>query len=202
MTKVFGLLFFVVAVIGMFSCTSKLYPVQYYEQHNATIHEIETLYKKITASRSLSVAFYDLSFSDISLEFKTDSVRYIYDFAYHESRINDSLARFGFDTAMVQKMIGDMRRIGCSWINNLDYYVDGKKQYLVFMSVPVKQFSLFPVLQKNKYYLFNFYAQPQYYDEQGRLLDKKKLQRLRKINSEVFRRINEKVCYTISGKFR
>ena len=145
MNKVLAFIFFVVAVTGMFSCTSKLYPRQYYEQHKATIHEIETLYKKITASRLLSVAFYDLG---------------------------------------------------------LDYYVDGKKQYLVFMSVPVKQFSLFPVLQKNKYYLFNFYAQPQYYDEQGRLLDKKKLQQLRKINSEVFRRINEKVCYTISGKFR
>ncbi|MGB5028478.1 MAG: hypothetical protein WBO38_08235, partial [Chitinophagaceae bacterium] len=81
MNKVLAFIFFVVAVTGMFSCTSKLYPRQYYEKHKATINEIETLYKKITASRLLSVAFYDLGFSDISLEFKTDSVRYIYDFA-------------------------------------------------------------------------------------------------------------------------
>ena len=76
------------------------------------------------------------------------------------------------------------------------------KKLLLFVSVPVKQFSLFPTFQKSKYYLFNFYKQPQYYDEEGRLLDKKKLSRLRKVNNEVFLRITDKVCYTVAGKFR
>jgi hypothetical protein len=48
------------------------------------------------------------------------------------------------------------------------------------MSAPVKQFSLFPLLQKRKYYLFHFYEQPQYYDEEGRLLEKKKLKKVKK----------------------
>ena len=75
MNKVLAFIFFVVAVTGMFSCTSKLYPRQYYEKHKATIHEIETLYKKITASRLLSVAFYDLGFSDISYSYGTKNDR-------------------------------------------------------------------------------------------------------------------------------
>jgi hypothetical protein len=164
--------------------------------------EMQDLYYKATQQKLLAIAFYDLDFNDISLELKTDTVRYIYDFYYGEKRINDSLYKFGYDTSLVQQLIKDMRTIGCSWINTLDYYVDGNKKLLLFMSAPVKQFSLIPALQKRKYYLFNFYEQPQYYDEQGRLLDKRSVRRLRKVNSEVFRRITDKVCYTVSGKFR
>jgi hypothetical protein len=196
-------LIFCVALISLSSCTvSKTYPIEYYEQHKTTMAEMQDLYNKATRQKLLAIAFYDLDFNDISLELKTDTVRYIYDFYYGEKRINDSLFKFGYDTSLVQQLIKDMRMIGCSWINTLDYYVDGNKKLLLFMSAPVKQFSLIPVLQKRKYYLFNFYAQPQYYDEQGRLLDKRTVRRLRKVNSEVFRRITDKVCYTVSGKFR
>ena len=196
-------LIFCIALVSLSSCTvSKTYPIEYYEQHKETMGEMQDLYNKATQQKLLAIAFYDLDFNDISLELKTDTVRYIYDFSYGEKRINDSLIKYGYDTVLVQQLIKDMRKIECSWINTLDYYVDGNKKLLLFMSAPVKQFSLIPALQKRKYYIFNFYAQPQYYDAQGRLLDKRRVRRLRKVNSEVFRRITDKVCYTVSGKFR
>jgi hypothetical protein len=196
-------LLFFAGLIGLSSCTvSKTYPRAYYEQHKTTMEEMELLYAGITKEKLIAIAFYDLDFNDISLEFKTDTVRYIYDFYYGEKRINDSLFRFGYDTVLVQQLIKNMRTIKCSWINTLDYYVDGNKRLLLFMSAPVKQFSLLPVFQKRKYYLFNFYKQPQYYDEQGRLLDKRTVHRIRKVSGEVFWRITDKVCYTVSGKFR
>ena len=185
------------------SCTvSKIYPVEFYEQNRETLHDMEYLYTKVSGNGQIAVVFSDLEFNRLSMEFKTDTVKYIYDFKYNESRLNDSLYKFGYDTSLVQKMIADMRKIKCTWINTLDYYIEGSKKMLLFMSVPVKQVSLLPVFQKKKYYLFNFYRQPQYYDEAGRLLDKKKLTRLRKVNNEIFWRINDKVCYTVSGKFR
>ena len=197
-----GLIFFI-AVVSLSSCSvSKTYPKAYYEQHKTTMEEMETLYSRITNEKLIAVAFYDLDFKDISLELKTDTVRYIYDFYYGEKRMNDSLFKFGYDTTLVQQLIKKMRMIGCSWINTLDYYVDGNKRLLLFMSAPAKRFSLVPFLQKRKYYLFNFYAQPQYYDEQGRLLDKRTVRRIRKVSGEVFWRITDKVCYTVSGKFR
>jgi hypothetical protein len=197
------ILIFFVALVSLSSCTvSKTYPKEYYAQHKTTMEEMEVQYAKITKEKLIAVAFYDLNFNDISLEFKTDTVRYIYDFYYGEKRINDSLVKYGYDTSLVQQLIKNMRTIGCSWINTLDYYVDGNKRLLLFMSAPVKQFSLVPFLQKRKYYLFNFYKQPQYYDEQGRLLDKRTVRRIRKVSGEVFWRITDKVCYTISGKFR
>lgn len=192
-----------IASAGFVSCTvSKTYPKEYYEQNRAMMHEMEAQYDKITKQKLIAVAFYDLDFNDLSIEMKTDTVRYIYDFKYGEKRISDSLLKFGYDTTLTLQLINNMRAIGCSWINTLDYYTDGNKKLLLFMSAPVKQFSLIPVLQKRKYYLFHFYEQPQYYDEEGRLLEKRKLRQLRKINSEVFWRINDKVCYTVSGKFR
>jgi hypothetical protein len=196
-------LLFVIVVLHFAACTaSKVYPKEYYEQHKEGMQHMEQLYNKITNAKLIALAFNDLAFNNVSLEFKTDSVRYIYDFNYTEQRMNDSLLKFGYDTALVQKLLKEMRKIKCTWINTLDYYVDGEKKLLLFMSAPVRQLSVFPALQKRKYYLFNFYAQPQYYDEQGRLLDKVKLKRLRKISNEIFWRINDKVCYTVSGKFR
>ena len=53
-----------------------------------------------------------------------------------------------------------------------------------------------------KFYILTFYAQPQYFDSEGRLLERRRLRKLRKINDEIFRRINDKVCYTISERFR
>lgn len=194
-------IFFLPAVFV--SCTtSKVYPVQYYEEHKTLLHETEEFYNKATKQNLIAIAFTDLGYNDISLELKTDSVRYIYDFYYAEKRMNDTLQKFGYDSALINKIIRNMRSMGSTWINTMDYYVDGKKQLLLFVSAPVKQFSPLPLLQKRKYYLFNFYRQPQYYDEKGRLLDKKTVRQLRKVNNEVFWRINEKVCYTISGKFR
>lgn len=185
------------------SCTvSKIYPRRYYEEHQALLHATESLYGQATRSKSLAIAFTDLDFESLSLELKTDTIRYIYDFSWQESRMGDSLLRYGYDTSLVGQIIRNMRSMKSTWINAMDHYVDRKKQSLVILSAPVKQFSIFPPMQKRKYYLFGFYRQPQYYDEQGRLLDKKTLRRLRKINSEVFYRINDKVCYTISGKFR
>ena len=185
------------------ACTvSKIYPVAYYEQNKETLHDIEQLYAQAAGKGQLALVFADMDFTKLSLEFRTDTVRYIYDFNYREAWVNDSLYKFGYDTSLVQKIITDMRTIKCTWINTLDYYVEGNKKLLLFVSVPVKQFSLFPTFQKSKYYLFNFYKQPQYYDEEGRLLDKKKLSRLRKVNNEVFLRITDKVCYTVAGKFR
>lgn len=193
----------VIGVVLLTSCTvSRIYPKEYYEQHKTTLHQTEELYKQATKEKTLAIAFTDLDFTELSLELKTDTVRYIYDFAVGEARINDSLDKFGYDSSIVQGIIRNMRGMRTTWINTMGYRVGDRERRLVFVSAPVKQFSLVPLLQKRKYYLFHFYSQPQYYDEQGRLLERRRLRQLRKLNNEIFWRINDKVCYTVSGKFR
>ena len=202
MSKKQYFLLILVAMLGVSCTVSRIYPKEYYEQHKTTLHQTEDLYKKATEGKTLAIAFTDLDFTPLSLELKTDTVRYIYDFNLGESRINDSLYKFGYDSSIVQTIITNMRTMRSTWINTLGYRTEGRERRLVFISAPVKQFSLIPLLQKRKYYLFHFYSQPQYYDEQGRLLERRRLRQLRKVNNEIFWRINDKVCYTVSGKFR
>jgi len=47
-----------------------------------------------------------------------------------------------------------------------------------------------------------YFAQPQYFDREGRLMAGKELHKLTQLNNEIFRRINDKVCYTVSEKSR
>lgn len=194
---------FLLLLFFLTGCTvSKVYPEKYYTEHKELLDQTESIYKEASAKKTFALGFTSLDFSSISIELKTDTVRYIYDFPVEDLRMNDTLQKFGYDVATIQALITNMKKVKASWINTLDYYVDGKRQILSFLSVPVKQFSIFPLMQKRKYYVYTFYNQPQAYDAVGRLLDKKNTRRLRKVNGQHFFRINDSVSYTISGKFR
>jgi hypothetical protein len=185
------------------SCSiSKKYPQGYYKENMQALHEIEYYYKMATENKRIGIAFNDLDFQSISLEIKTDTVRYVYNFDVDEKSKTDTLIKYGYDDILIDSIVQKMRRIRCTWVNKMSYYCEAGTKQLIFMSVPVRQFALIPVLRKRKYYLFNFYEQPQYYDEKGRLLDKRVVKRLRKVNREIFYRITNKVAYTISNKFR
>ncbi|MEO5946263.1 MAG: hypothetical protein ABIP79_05565 [Chitinophagaceae bacterium] len=184
-------------------CTvSKVYPEKYYSENKELLHQTESIYRKASAKKTFALGFTSLDFSSISIELKTDTVRYIYDFPVEDQRMNDTLQKLGYDVGTIQAVITNMKKIKATWINTLDYYVDGNPQTLSFLSVPVKQFSLFPLMQKRKYYIYTFYNKLQAYDAVGRLLDKKNKRQLRRVNGQHFYRINDWVSYTISGKFR
>ena len=53
-----------------------------------------------------------------------------------------------------------------------------------------------------KYYILTYFQQPQYFDSEGRLLVGRRRRHIRKINGDVYHRINDRVCYTISDRFR
>ena len=185
------------------SCASLLpqnFAKNYYNSNERTIIKIEKLYNKIYKVKPIVAEFTDIDFNYVLIEMKTDSIRYIYEFNIKEKKLQDTLQKFGYDTLTVMTLIRDMKSIKCTWINTLDYYVDEKIQSLTFMSIrPVAFEALFA---NKKYYTLTFYKQPQYYDAEGRLLDKRYRKRLRKVNNEIFWRINDKVCYTIINHFR
>ncbi len=161
---------------------------------------MEESYKKLFLQQPFTIAFTDRSFKTVSLQIITDTLNYIYEFTVNEPRLTDTLIKFHFNAPKVVELIQQMQSIHCAWINNFYYYVDEKKRSLIFMSIkPVALKSLFSY---KKYYILTYFPQPQYFDSEGRLLDKRKLRRLRKLNGEIFKRINDKVCYTISGNFR
>ncbi len=191
-----------VCVSGLlFSCASrKTFSTRYYVENEKTLTEIEQSYKSIYEKRHFSLAFTDRSFNYISLEILTDSIKYIYEFEIKEPRLKDTLVKYGFPVVKMDSLINQMRNIHCSWINNLDYYSNNQRHSLVFMSI--RQVAIHLPFTNEKYYILTFYSQPQYFDSEGRLLNSRRVRKLRKINDDIFRRINDKVAYTVSERFR
>ncbi len=172
----------------------------YYSQNRKVLDNIEQIYKEQYRRNHFSILFTDRSFKNVSIEILTDSIRYIYEFGATEDRMKDTLLKYHLPVQEIKELIIAMQSVHCTWIDNLDYYTDGKKNLLIYMSIRSRAFN-FPLMDK-KYYILTYYSQPQYYDSEGRLLDRRKRRQLRKINNEIFWRINDSVCYTISGIFR
>jgi len=173
---------------------------KYYADNKLALDNISQTYREQNAKGSFSILFTDKSFKHVSIEIATDTIKYIYEFELNEKRLGDTLIKYHLPVNETEGLITAMKAIKCSWISNLDYYEDEKKGSLVFMSIRSKSFNI-PLVDK-KYYILTYYAQPQYYDSEGRLLDRKKRRRLRRINKDIFYRINDKVCYTVSNLFR
>jgi hypothetical protein len=183
-----------------FSCSPKNISAKYYYENEKVLDGIEKTYKEEYPKGPFNVGFTDRKFKHISLEIITDTLSYIYQFNIDELRLADTLVAYKLNAAKIISLIKEMNSIRCTWINQSDYYVDGKKHSLIFMSI--KPYALKAPFSYAKYYVLTYFEQPQYFDSEGRLLDKRKMRRLRKINGETFRRINSKVAYSISGTFR
>jgi hypothetical protein len=193
-------LLFTGMVCFLFSCSPKNISTKYYYQNEKVLDSIEESYKALHKESPFNIAFTSRDFSTVSVEIITDTLTYIYEFIVTEERLKDTLTKYGLNAKKITGLIEQMRSIRCAWINSYDYYIDEEKNSLIFMSI--KPVALKAPFSYSKYYILTYFQQPQHFDSKGRLLDKRKLRRLRKINGEIFKRINDKVCYTISGKFR
>jgi hypothetical protein len=191
--------FLLAALASATSCTS-LNITNYYHRHRYTLDGMEQVYQKAYEARHFSIEFTDRAFGHVSLEFDTDTLTYIYEFAVGEHRMQDTIVKYGYDTAAINNLITNMQSMECTWINNLDYYADETRHSLIYISLWPKAFNL-PFVNK-KYYILTYFSQPQYFDAEGELMTGRRLRRIRKINGETFRKINTKVCYTISAQFR
>lgn len=192
--------FFGILIFSSSCRTAKNYSTRYYFQHERVLNAIETSYSSINKQTPFNIAFNNKAFSILTLEIKTDSITYRYEFNATEQRLTDTLNKYHLNAAKVTQLIQYMQSIRCIWINNLDYYVDDQKKSLVFISIrTTASNSLFGY---KKYYILSYFSQPQYFDQQGRLLVKRRRKEIHKINGDIFRRINDKICYTISEQYR
>jgi hypothetical protein len=189
----------IVIALALTSCTS-LNITNYYHKHRFTLDGMAQVYTKAWHTHRFSIEFTDRSFDHVSLEFDTDTLTYIYEFAVGEHRMQDSILKYGFDTAAINNLIFNMQSMECTWINDLDYYTDTTRHSLIYISLWPKAVNL-PFVNK-KYYILTYFSQPQYFDADGNLMTGRRLRRIRKINGETFKKINDKVCYTISSEFR
>lgn len=191
----------IILMIQLSSCSPELIIAEkYYNKHEKVLTTIEKDYKLQYAYKPFAVAFTDKSFRYVSIEIMTDTLKYIYEFEVGESRLNDTLMKYELNQAAVHQLINNMRTVKCIWINMLDYYVEEHKNALVFIAIrPLEMNNPFT---NKKYYILTFFNKQQYFDKEGNLLARNKHKRKREVNGDFVRRINDKVCYTISDRFR
>ncbi len=123
----------------LFSCSS-INITKYYSQNQKTFDSIQANYKTQSVKRPFSIEFTDKSFKNVSIEIWTDSLKYIYEFYTDEARMADTLAKYKLSLPAIKELILKMQRVHCTWINNLDYYVNGEINYLVFLSIRPRAF--------------------------------------------------------------
>jgi len=181
------------------SCTS-LNITNYYRKHQPALDSIDQTFRNAYQERPFSIEFTDRPFNHVSLELMTDTLTYIYEFAVGDQRMQDTLLKYRFNAPAINALITQMRSVNCTWVNNLDYYTDDKKQSLIYISLWPRIFNS-PFVNK-KYYILTYFSLPQYFDSEGNLLVRRRLKRIRKINGETFKKINDRVCYTLSDRFR
>lgn len=188
------------SLIFLAACTGKNITGRFYTERKQELDSIKNMYGALYAQRPFSMAFTDKRFHNISLDIHTDSLTYIYDFQVIDPRLRDTLRYYDFDLAGTMQLIRLMQTIKSTWVNRFDYYSNGKKEHMIMISVKPRAFK--PIFGSRKYYILTYYAQPQLYDENGKLLDRRRSRRLRKINGISFQRINDSICYGVSAQFR
>lgn len=186
--------------IATASCSTKIISNNYYQQHKTTLDNIETRYEKLNATKQFAVSFTDKELTRISIEMISDTLTRIYDFWINEQRLADSLFKFNYDTASILFLIKKMQQTKVTWINSVDYYVNDQPQQLIYLSIkPVTRRYLF---SPPRYLAFGYFRTPQSFDEKGRLLDNRRTKRIRQIKGQVFYKITDRICYTITDKYR
>lgn len=186
--------------MGLSCSYSKKFTQNYYRENETTLQSIRQHFEELYDKTPFSLELKDKRLGRIGMEIHTDSIKYIYSFRTDEPFLLDTLQKYQFDVKAMSELINDMQKAHCTWITNLDYYEKRKKKFLVFISVRDKKLDAF--LRPEKYFTLVFFDQPQPFDEKGRLLDNEDLEKMRKINGSIFRRINDKVYYALSSQFR
>jgi len=182
------------------SCSTKIISTNIYQEHKENLDNIERRYEKLNPTNHFSLAFTDKKFSIVSLEMITDTLTRIYEFNVNEKRLADTLIKFNYDTAGIYYLIRKMQQSKVTWINSFDYYVNDLPQQLIILSI--KPVTIRYIFSPPKYVALAYFRTNQSFDEKGRLLDNRRTKQVRKIKDQVFYRITDRICYTITDKYR
>ena len=180
------------------SCSTKIVSTNIYQEQKENLDNIERRYEKLNPANHFSLAFTDKKFIIVSLEMITDTLTRIYEFNVNEQRLADTLIKYNYDTAGIYYLIRKMQETKVTWINSFDYYVNDQPQQLIILSL--KPVTIRYIFSPPKYVALAYFRTTQFFDEKGRLLDSRRTKQVRKIKGQVFYKITDRICYTITDK--
>ena len=182
------------------SCSTRIISNNYYQEQKGTVDSIESHYEKLNAVKPFALAFTDKDLDIVSIEMISDTLTRIFEFGVNEERLKDSLLKYGYNVNDVYYLINKMQQTKITWINSVDYYVNDQPQQLIYLSI--KPVTIRYIFSPPRYIALGYFRTAQSFDEKGRLLDNRRTKRVRKIKGQVFYRITDRICYTITDKYR
>ena len=182
------------------SCSTRIISNNYYQEQKGTVDSIESHYEKLNAKKPFALAFTDKDLDIVSIEMISDTLTRIFEFGVNEERLKDSLLKYGYNVNDVYYLINKMQQTKITWINSVDYYVNDQPQQLIYLSI--KPVTIRYIFSPPKYIALGYFRTAQSFDEKGRLLDNRRTKRIRKIKGQIFYRITDRICYTITDKYR
>lgn len=198
--KTYSLVFLPAFFIFFASCSTKIVSNNYYQEYKTSLDSIEKNYLRLNNKKAFAIAFTDKNLSIASVEMISDTLTRIYEFNIDDSRLTDTLHRFDYNSAEIISLIKNMQRIKVTWINTFDYYVNDQPNQLIYLSI--KPITIRYPFSPPKYISLAYFRTPQLFDEKGRLLDERRTKRIRKLNGQVFYKITDRICYTITERYR
>ena len=195
-----SLIFFPAISLLLTSCSTKIVSTNYYQEHKGIVDSIERQYERLNPRNHFSLAFTDKEFNIVSLEMITDTLTRVYEFNVHDQKLADTLKKYSYDSTGVYYLVRKMKEAKVTWINSFDYYVNDQPQQLIILSIKPKTVRY--IFSPPKYIALSYFRTPQYFDERGRLLDGRRTKEVRKIKGQVFYKITDRICYTITEKYR
>ncbi len=172
----------------------------YYERNQPTLENIRDRYERLYSQQPFNLDLKNKELTRIGIELMTDTMKYIYNFTLDDLSFVDTLVKYKLDVVEMSKLIRDMQTVQATWISKLDYFVNREQKYLIFMSVRHRK--LKGLLKPERYFTLAFFSNPQLYDRRGRLLDKDDQKTHRRINGEIFRRLNDRLFYAVMDRYR
>lgn len=162
---------------------------QYYFANKEALLDLKSAYDLLYGQQAFSAGFTDKSFRYYLMEVNTDTIRYIYDTERSEAQLISSIARFGYDTALIRKFSRQLLELKCLWISKASFYEKGRKETVTYLSF--RSASSGNVFVENKYFILVFLPKAMLSEEFKKRIKKGDLVR-----------IEEDVYFTIGNKFR
>lgn len=188
-------------IILLASCAyPKNFTRDFYMANEISLRSLKDQYRQLYKKRPFALLFENKNFDRVALEIIYPDIKYVYHFNINDRSFADTLARHSFNIPKMLQLINGLKQIGCTWVDQLDFYEGGIKKHLVLMAVRNK--ALNSAFKGESYCLLTFFDSPQIYDAKGRILDKQEKRIKKQINGYHLYRVNDSVAYSIAKQYR
>lgn len=188
-------------VLALLSCSyPRNFTRDFYRENESKLEALKNDFKILYHQKPFAVLFEEKKFNHVNFEFITDTLKRIYHFNINENSLKDSLDLYQYNSPLVLKLIREMKEIQCTWINNIEYYVNLERRNLVMMAVRNK--ALNKAFKGESYCTLVFFERPQLFDEKGIFIDRADKKRRRQLNGYVLHKVNDSVGYAITKVYR